>query len=533
MSKLFWSALKTIPAILASSLVATNAAMAQTVTSNESSVGATLDQINNYNETKNNNTNDNSMSQVTNVNQLRDVDPGDWAFEALRSLVDRYGCIVGYPDQTYRGGKALSRYEFAAGLNACLNQIERLIASSEAVLREDIDTINRLMQEYEVELASLGGRVDNLEGRIAFLEDHQFSTTTKLNGEVILAFGNSFGNDIDSQATLSDRVRLNFDTSFTGKDRLRTRLQAGNTEGFRADVTGTDSTRVGFDASNDNNIEIDDLYYRFPAGDKLRVYLGANSLGNHNILDPGNPYLISSGTGALSRFGRRNPLIFRTPAGVGLGANYKFNEVFTFNAAYLSNDGDAADPSLSEGLFNGTYAASAQLVVSPLDKLDLNVAYVRSFQTGDDVNLSGSTVSGNAKRPFGQVDTSSHNVGFGANYQFNDRIALAAWGGYASATNEQGNGTAGIWTWNANLAFPDLGKEGALAAVGVGMPPKLTAGDDVTKDDNTSLLIEALYKYPISDNILLTPGFYVVTNPDHDDSNDAVWVGLLRTTFKF
>src|ERR671932_971781 len=44
-----------------------------------------------------------SMSQVTNVTQLRDVSPGDWAFEALRSLVERYGCIAGYPDGTYRG----------------------------------------------------------------------------------------------------------------------------------------------------------------------------------------------------------------------------------------------------------------------------------------------------------------------------------------------------------------------------------------------------------------------------------------------
>ena len=92
---------------------------------------------------------DGSMSQVTNVNELRDVAPSDWAFEALRSLVDRYGCIVGFPDQTYRGNQPLSRYEFAAGLNFCLNQIERLIAASEAVIREDIETINRLMKEFE------------------------------------------------------------------------------------------------------------------------------------------------------------------------------------------------------------------------------------------------------------------------------------------------------------------------------------------------------------------------------------------------
>ena len=533
MSKLFWSAFKTTTAILASSLVATNAAMAQTITSNESSVGTTLEQIDQYNKTSNhNNTSNDSMSQVTNVNQLRDVSPADWSFEALRSLVDRYGCIVGYPDQTYRGGKALSRYELAAGLNACLNQIERLIASSEAVLREDIDTINRLLQEFEAELAALNGRVDNLESRVAFLEDHQFSTTTKLKGEVIFAVGNSFGDDIDSETTFSDRVRLNFDSSFTGEDLLRTRFQAGNTEGFRADVTGTDSTRTGFDASNDNDIELDDLWYRFPVVEKVRVWLGASSLDLDSVLETGNPYLESRGTGALSRFGRYNPLIFRATQGVGAAANVEFNEVFTFNAAYLSND-DASDPSPGEGLFNGSYSASAQLVVSPVEQLDLNVAYIRSFQTGDDVNFGSSTVSGNAKRPFGEVDTTSHHIGFGANYQFNSIVALAAWGGYVNATNQEDNGTAGIWTWNANLVFPDLLKEGALAAFGIGMPPKLTAGDNVTKDDDTSLLIEALFKYPLSDNILLTPGFYVVTNPDHDDSRDSVWVGLLRTTFKF
>src|SRR5919199_5534672 len=61
------------------------------------------------------------MEQVTSVSQLSDVKPSDWAFEALRSLVERYGCIAGYPNGTFRGNRAMSRYEFAAGLNACLN----------------------------------------------------------------------------------------------------------------------------------------------------------------------------------------------------------------------------------------------------------------------------------------------------------------------------------------------------------------------------------------------------------------------------
>jgi hypothetical protein len=60
---------------------------------------------------------------VTSVSQLSDVRPTDWAFTALQSLVERYGCIAGYPDRTFRGNQATSRYEFAAGLNACLDKI--------------------------------------------------------------------------------------------------------------------------------------------------------------------------------------------------------------------------------------------------------------------------------------------------------------------------------------------------------------------------------------------------------------------------
>ncbi|ELS02607.1 putative S-layer protein [Xenococcus sp. PCC 7305] len=532
MSRLFWRALKAAPVVVAGSLLVSNATMAQTVASNESPVDGTLEQIDGYSGYEE--TAEDAMSQVTNVNQLRDVSPADWAYEALRSLVDRYGCIVGYPDQTYRGNQALSRYEFAAGLNACLNQIERLIASSEALLREDIETINKLLQEFEAELATLNGRVDSLEGRVAFLEDHQFSTTTKLKGEVIFTLGNTFGDDIDSQFTFSDRVRLNFNTSFTGKDILRTRLQAGNTQGFKAGITGTDSTRLGFDqGGNSNDIRIDDLYYRFPVGDKVRVWLAGNSIGTHNILNVGNPYLKSTGAGALSRFHIRNPLIFRPVQGTGLGTNVKLSDLFTFNASYLSTSNDGADPSLGEGIFNGSFSAGAQLVASPTDNFEINFAYIRTFETGDDVNISGSTVSGNAKRPFGRVDTSTNRFGLGANYQFGDRVAIAATGAYADASERGGDGSADIWTWSANIAFLDLMKEGSVLAVAGGLPPKLTDGDGVTEDEDSSYIIELFYKYPVNKNIIVTPGVYVVTNPDHDDSNDAAYVGVIRTTFKF
>ncbi|MDJ0569917.1 MAG: iron uptake porin, partial [Pleurocapsa sp. MO_192.B19] len=382
MIKLFWQTLKVAPVLFAASLFAASGASAQTVNANKGAVNETLQQINNY-QTQDQN---NSLSQVTNVNQLRDVSPTDWAYEALRSLVDRYGCIAGFPNQTYRGNQALSRYEFAAGLNSCLNQIERLIASSEAVSQEDLDTINRLSQEFEAELATLGGRVDEIESRTAILEDNQFSTTTKLKGEVIFSVADAFGGglddgDDDTETTLSNRVRLNFDSSFFGEDRLRARLQAANITRFDDEVTGTNSTRLGFDANNDNDIEVSDLHYRFPVNERATAWIGTAGLDLDDIFEVSNPILESSGSGALSRFNRRNPLLFRGTEGAGGGVQLEIiPDKVGFNALYLTDDDGSADPSSGEGFFNGSFSAGAQVAVSPIERLDVTATYVRSFQ---------------------------------------------------------------------------------------------------------------------------------------------------------
>ncbi len=529
MSKLFWRAIKSVPAIAVGSLLVANASLAQAkpkIQNIEKSI-AQIDQYQNSAE--------NSLSQVTNVNQLRDVSPADWAYEALRSLVDRYGCIAGFPNQTYRGNQALSRYEFAAGLNSCLNQIERLVASSEAVVREDIDTISRLTQEFEAELATLSGRVDDIESRTAFLEDNQFSTTTKLKGEVIFAIADTFGDgegvDGDpTQTTFSDQVRLNFDSSFTGKDRLRTRLRAGNVA--RLDqATGFDATRLGFDFNNGNNIVVDDLYYRFPLLDgKVKATVGTSSLGVHNIFDLNNPILTSNGTGALSRFIRRNPILFQGIQGAGVGLSTKFGPA-KITGHYLADD--AADSTSGEGLFNGSFSTGAQASLSPTDDLDLSLTYVYEYQTSDEVNLTGGTSSDLAQAPFGAVDTRAHQFGLGANYGLGDRFLLSATGALSLASDAAGNNDATLYTAALTASLLDIGKEGAVFSVAGGVPPNLTENDGGAEDEDTTFLIEAQYKYPINKNVIITPGAFVVINPEGNSDNDTQVVGVLRTTFKF
>src|SRR6476661_8408234 len=186
-------------------------------------------------------------AQVTSVSQLSDVRPTDWAFQALQSLVERYGCIAGYPDGTFRGNRAMTRYEFAAGLNACLDKVSELIQGGSRTLAttEDLASVQRLQEEFAAELATLRGRVDALEARASELEANQFSTTTKLNGEVIFALtGIARGEDAegrkaDKTTAFGSRVRLNFDTSFSGKDLLRTRLQVLNLGSFSTNNTKT------------------------------------------------------------------------------------------------------------------------------------------------------------------------------------------------------------------------------------------------------------------------------------------------------
>ncbi|MBD1908044.1 S-layer homology domain-containing protein [Funiculus sociatus GB2-A5] len=76
------------------------------------------------------------------------------------------GCLSGYPDGTYRGQRSVSRYEFAAALNACLNQLNQLIPSDRADLatREEVETLIQRQRQLNEQLRELSDRVGTLSG---------------------------------------------------------------------------------------------------------------------------------------------------------------------------------------------------------------------------------------------------------------------------------------------------------------------------------------------------------------------------------
>lgn len=104
-------------------------------------------------------------NQTTSVLQLTDVQPTDWAFQALQSLVERYGVVVGHFNSADRGNRAMTRDEFAARINAALKKVDELIAArgSDLVAHNDLVTLQRLQAEFATELAILQNRVDPLK----------------------------------------------------------------------------------------------------------------------------------------------------------------------------------------------------------------------------------------------------------------------------------------------------------------------------------------------------------------------------------
>jgi hypothetical protein len=542
----------TKPAMVgASFLLATSAIASEPMDSSPSAIGQDtsidpiLNQIEEYNPTNLSQGGDEPLQQVNFVNQLRDVRPTDWAFTALQNLAQRHGCLLAYPDGTYRGNRAMTRYEFAAGLDACLDQIQLQLANLDTGISDsDLDTLRRLQEEFAGELTILRRRVDSIEVRTAELEANQFSTTTKLNGESVIALvaadgGSAVNSDVNGEFALGTRTRLNFDTSFSGQDLLRTRLAVATIDSFSQNNTFTPEGDLFYNAGLDQNgsttIGLSSLLYSTNLSDNARIAFIANDGIVPDFASTVVPMDGNGGSGAVSRFGTRPPIYnLVTGAGVGLTIDAGQAELSFGYLAGNSNLGNSAgSPTSKNGLFDGPYGAMAQVVFKPIDGLKLGLTYINAYnkdtQTGSIFATPVSSIG------FSTV-TNAYGVQFG--YESADMpFKIGGWLGYTNArVLEEGlKGDMGAFNWALTLGV-DAGPPGSQLGLILGMEPKVTTGDGVLaalEDTDTSIHIEGFYEYQLSNNISITPAFVWLTAPDHNTNNDDLVIGTVRTTFSF
>ncbi|HLO88139.1 MAG TPA: iron uptake porin [Nostocaceae cyanobacterium] len=511
-----------------------------------------------------------AIAQVTSVSQLEDVQPTDWAFQALQSLVERYGCISGYPNSTFRGNRALTRYEFAAGVNACLDSITQRLAiatGQENISRQDLETLQKLQSEFSAELATLRGRVDSLEAKTAEIEANQFSPTTKLLGTLVIGIQGRNSNrgdiaprdgikdtdDVGTNTTLISKTVLTFFTQFAPRNYLITNIRymnGSNTPRF-------DPNPANIAAISNNDVilgyeypayspTIADLFYNWQVSDNLAVKVGTAGMDMINHFRKLSP-VEDPPTGALSRFGQRNPILNTGFGQGGLAIDWQITKNASLQALYSSNQ--ASLPSVGSGLFDGNTTIGTQLLVSPSKSLNVALYYVNNYSrngcmltfVGDDC-LTG--LNPGISKPL-----NTNAFGGSVNWQITSGISLGGWGGYTTSSIPGASGSVETTNYMVYLNFPDLFGRGNLGGIYVGQPPRIVSSDlpegsnvpDLINgglgkaggQPGTTTHIEAFYRFRVSDNISVTPGIIHLIEPGHTPNSDPVTIGVLRTTFLF
>ena len=467
--------------------------------------------------------------QVTSISQFADVKPTDWAYQALSNLIERYGCVAGYPDGTFKGGRAMTRFEAAALLNACLDRVT-----------ETTDELKKLMAEFQKELAILKGRVDGLDARVGVLEANQFSTTTKLKGIATMVIGGASNGYLPSSALADGNhivfnydLKLNLDTSFTGKDLLRTTLRSNN---FQNSIFGQNGSSPLEVASNPSDttadaVGINRLFYQFPVGSNWTATLGAKVRQDDMLAMWPSAYGADTVLDRMTYAGAPGTYTYNLGAGAGL--SYKKNG-FSLSALYISNQLSSANSGTNT--FGGTSTTgsgigSASTTTAQVGYAASNwgMAFAYTYTSyannlaANDPNASYGVYGGNG-------------LGFSAYWQPKKTgIIPSISAGVGTVYYNGAVPVSSYTTWEVALQWNDafvkgnaLGMSyGDTVSGGTGYPGPTTAS---TVSGLPSNAFEVFYKFQVTDNISVTPAFFWING---QGSTGDVNGGLVKTTFKF
>ena len=441
------------------------------------------------------------------------MQPSDWAYQALSNLVERYGCVAGYPNGTFGGGRAMTRYEAAALLNACLDRVT-----------EVTDELKRLADEFRNELTVIQGKVSNLQSQVGTLEATQFSTTTKLRGEANFVLGGvdnyqTKNGDITHTAFNYD-LRLNLDTSFTGADLLRTRLRSSN---FSSNPFGSSSSIFKLDKADSttsevgNNVVIDRLYYQFPAFNNKATLTAGALVRNTEIAWLPTAYK----SNILDFFQVAGaPGVYNKATGSGFGVQYGTKGLVA-GVNYVAQNG--ADSATGEFDKSGALNTLAQIGYRGTNwgaafgyRYGTEGTRVRTYNGLNGASgalVPGQTSNGYAINAYWQPTQSGWVPSISGGYGWN-----TVSGTPSDATNSQ--------SWFAGLTWDDVFIDGNSAGVAIGQAPTAENLDKAT-------MLEIFYKYQVSDNISVTPAIIYGSDNQRLVDDSSNWGGVIQTTFKF
>jgi Carbohydrate-selective porin, OprB family/S-layer homology domain len=472
---------------------------------------------------------------VPSVAGLSDVKPTDWAYQALKTLMERYGVLAGYPDGRFRGNRSVNRYEYAAALAATLDKVENLIADAigDEFIQRDMIVLRRLQKDYRVALDELKNRIDISENRIQEMESNVFSTTTKLKIQGVYALTDGS----DAKITVVNRTRLNFLTSFNRKDLLLLQLEAGNNGG---DAVSNANSKNPNSLSNsgfinntgaldytgvEDNLKIRRLYYTFNPTSDLAVTVGTK-MSPRDFIDR-NRYANNEALDFSSTVFLNNPLIVQNQVDRqgGAGAAIAWNpqgSKFSIRTLYIAGNANQTSNQITNqtdnqentnnngGLFGQPRQGSLEVEFVPTDKLKLKLQYTNAIANNTNINAFGVNAEYALNRGMGI---------FG-------RLGIGNYQGFNTAINR--NIDTKPLTWSVGVGWRDIVIPGTLAGVAIGQP-------FISKDfgNATQTNLEAFYNLQLNENLSLTPTLSLIVNPNNNSANGTMWQSTLRSVFSF
>ncbi|WP_259733529.1 iron uptake porin [Synechococcus sp. CS-1331] len=456
--------------------------------------------------------------QITSISEFSDLRPTDWAYQALTNLVEKYGCVAGYPNGTFRGGQAMTRFEAAALLNACLDRVT-----------EVTDTLKGLMAEFAQEMAVLKGRTDDLEAKAGLQEASQFSTTTKLSGLATLVVGGVSNNPAGERVTFNYDLQLNLDTSFSGKDLLRTVLRAANFDSDRnAFGSGLSTLEIAFqEEGGPDVVGIDKIYYQLPLGQspiggQFTATLGGR-VGQEDMLAlwptayPGDTIL-----NVLTLNGA--PLAYNKNLGPGLGLWWQDNG-WSVSVNYVAGNG--ADS--SQGLFSSTSAGTSTVQLG-YGKENWGIAAIYSYVEAG-VAVPGATPFITTQIEENDVTTNAFAIsGF---WQPSKSGWLPSISGGYGINSSSGGDLRTSQSWMVGLQWNDVLAEGNSFGMGVGQPAFASATTNGAASESGVWAWEWWYQWQVSDAISVTPAIFVLNNPEGKQAGGNQVGALIKTSFRF
>jgi len=388
-------------------------------------------------------------------------------------------------------------------------------------------------------------RVDGVEAQLGEIMAGQFSSSTTMSGKA--AFITGYVDD--DQDTNTDNIygtymyQLNLNTSFTGEDNLYTRIKTGNNVSGSHFVDSGDGTYLSAGNKNSDALKVDKLWYQFPIGDSLQVWVGPKIE---------NYYMLASSASIYRPITKQfangpNGSAYGSSTSPGFGAAWTqatedpSDARFALSMGYTAKDGNKSTLGLSNEesrsflLTKVEYGSPRWQVSAAMAKKNVP-ATATTAQSNTTNGYDGYYHTAAAKATTGDLTA----YGLRAYWKPETTGAIPEvqvgydFGTFDEASTGEAEDIAG---WMVGLGWRDVLVDGNSAGFAYGSRMSATSykGNSATEDPSEDNKVwEAYYTFKVNDGVSVTPAVFGGSDIGNSatqsyDINGAV----LLTEFKF